>query len=87
MSVVLHQKKNLASLKTEVHKLDIAKLTPVPDDLAKLSNIVKNDVVKKTDYNKLVGRVDNVNTTEFVLKTKYDTDKLGLEKKISDMDK
>ena len=41
-------KTNLANLKTEVDKLDIAKLTPVHDDLAKLSNVVKNDVVKKT---------------------------------------
>ena len=40
---------NLANLKTEVDKLDIANLTPVPDDLAKLSNVVKNDVVKKTN--------------------------------------
>ena len=47
-------KTNLASLKTEVDKLDIAKLTPVANDLAKLSNVVKNDVVKKTEYNKLV---------------------------------
>ena len=39
-------KTNLASLKTELEKLDIAKLTPVPNDLAKLSNVVKNDVVK-----------------------------------------
>ena len=38
-------KTNLANLKTEADKLEIAKLTPVPDDLAKLSNIVKNDVV------------------------------------------
>ena len=37
---------NLASLKTKVDKLDIDKLTPVPNDLAKLSNVVKNDVVK-----------------------------------------
>ena len=35
-------------------KLDIYKLTPVPNDLAKLSNVVKNDVVKKTEYDKLV---------------------------------
>ena len=62
-------KTNLANLKTEVDKLDIAKLTPVPDDLAKLSNVVKNDVVKKTEYNKLVTTVDNIDTTEFVLKT------------------
>ena len=43
-------KSNLASLKTEVDKLDIDKLAPVPNDLAKLSNVVKNDVIKKTLY-------------------------------------
>ena len=80
-------KKNLGSLKTEVDKIDIAKLTPVPDDLAKVSNVVKNDVVKKTEYNKLVTKVDNIDTTEFVLKTTYDTDKSDLEKKISDAEK
>ena len=74
-------KTNLASLKTEVDKLDIDKLTPVPNDLARLSNAVKNDVVKKTEYNKLVTKVDNINTTGFVLKTKYDTGKSDLEKK------
>ena len=45
-------KTNLAGLKAEVDKLDIAKLTPVPNDLAKLSYVVKNDVAKKTEYNK-----------------------------------
>ena len=40
-------KTNLANLKTEVDKLDIDKLVPVPTDLSKLSNVVKNDVVKK----------------------------------------
>ena len=40
-------KTNLSSLKTEVDKLDIDKLTPVPNDLAKLSNVVKNDVAKR----------------------------------------
>ena len=40
-------KSNLASLKTEVDKLDIDKLVPIPNDLSKLSNVVKNDVVKK----------------------------------------
>ena len=40
-------KSNLASLKTEVDKLDIDKLVPVPVDLSKLSDVVKNDVVKK----------------------------------------
>ena len=40
-------KRNLADLKTEVDKLDIDKLVPIPADLSKLSNVVKNDVVKK----------------------------------------
>ena len=53
-------KSNLASLKAEIDKLDIDKLTPVPDDLAKLSNVVKNDAVKKTEYNKLVIKIDNI---------------------------
>ena len=43
-------KTNLANLKTEVDKLDIDKLAPVPVDLSKLSYVVKNDVVKKTVY-------------------------------------
>ena len=43
-------KTNLASLKTEVVKLDIDKLVPVPVDLSKLSDVVKNDVAKKTIY-------------------------------------
>ena len=40
-------KTSLASLKTEVDKLDIGKLAPVPLDLSKLSDAVKNDVIKK----------------------------------------
>ena len=75
-------KTNLSSLKTEVDKLDFEKLVPVPTDLSKLSNVVKIDVVKKAAYNKLVVKVDNIDTNEFVLKTKYDTDKAELEKKI-----
>ena len=77
-------KTNQASLKTEADKLDVDKLIPVPNGLAKLSNVVKNDVVKKTEYNKLVTKVDNIDTTGFVLKTKYYTDKTDLGKKISD---
>ena len=41
-------KTNLANLKTKVDKLDIDKLVPVPVDLSKLSNVIKNEVVKKT---------------------------------------
>ena len=47
-------KTNLASLKTEVDKLDTDKLVPVPVDLSKLSDVIKNDVVKKDVYDKLV---------------------------------
>ena len=53
---IFASKTNLASLKTEVDKLDIAKLAPVPHDLAKLNKLVKNDVVKKTEYDKLVAK-------------------------------
>ena len=49
-------KTNLSSLKTEVDKLDIDKLATVPVDVSKLSNEVKNDVVKKTVYDKLVAK-------------------------------
>ena len=75
-------KSNLASLKTEVDKLDIDKLKPFPNDLAKLHYVVKNDVVKKIIYDKLVAKVDNVGTTKFVLKAHHDKDTLEAEKKI-----
>ena len=75
-------KTNLANLKTEVDKLDIDKLVPIPVDLSKLSDVVKNDVVKKDVYDKLVTKVINIDTSKFVLKAKYDTDKSELEKKI-----
>ena len=66
-------KANLVSLKTEVDKLDIDKLAPVPVDLSKLSDVVKNDVVKKTLFDKLVAKVNSIDTSAFVLKTVYDT--------------
>ena len=75
-------KPNLANLKTEVDKLGIDKLVPVPVDLSKLTDVVKNDVVKKTVYDKLVTKVNNIDTSDFVLKTKYNTDKTELENKI-----
>ena len=75
-------KTNLANLKTEVDILDINKLVPVPVDLSKQSNVVKNDVVKKTVYDKLVTKVDNIDTSDFVLKTNYNAYKTELEKKI-----
>ena len=74
-------KENLANLKTEVDKLDIDKLVPVLVDLSKLSNVVKNEFVKKTVYDKLFAKVNNIDTSGFVLKSKYDVDKTDLEKK------
>ena len=66
-------KSNLANLKTEVDKLDIDKLVPVPTDLSKLSNVVNNDVVKKTEYDKLVTKVNNIDTGtgKSILKSDY----------------
>ena len=54
-------------------------------DLSKLSNVVRNEVVKKTEYNKLVNKVNNIDTSGFLLKTKYAADNLELEKKIPDI--
>ena len=67
-------KTNLASLKTEVDKLDIDKLLLVLVDLSK-RDVVKNNVVKKDVYDKLIAKVNSIDTSGFVLKTKYDTDK------------
>ena len=75
-------KTNLSNLKTEVDKLDIDKLAPVPFDFSKLNDVVKNGIIKKIVYDKLVAKVNNIDTNDFVLKTKYNTDKTKLEKKI-----
>ena len=78
-------KTNLGSLKTEVDKLGIEKLAPVPVDLSKLSHVVKDDVVKKDVFDKLVTKVNNIDTSGFVSKTSCDTDKSELENKIPDI--
>ena len=70
-------KTNLAALKTEVDKIDVDKLKTVPDDLAKLSNVVKNEVVKKTDFS-----ADN-----YVTSTKFNTDTNALDDKIDKVEK
>ena len=57
----------------------------VPVDLGKLIAIVKNDFVKKTVYDQLVAKVNNIYTSDFVLKTNYQTDKTELEKKTPDV--
>ena len=83
----LPAKSDIPSPKAEVDKIDVDKLKTVPLDLSKLSSVVNNDVVKKTVYDKLVAKVNNIDISGFVSKTEYDTDKSDLEKKISDADK
>ena len=70
-------KTNLVALKTEVDKIDVNKLKTVPDDLAKLSNVVKNEVVKKTDFS-----ADN-----YVTRTKFSRNTNALDDKIDKFDK
>ena len=60
-------KTNLSSVKTEVDKLDIDKLATGPIDLSKLSNVVKNDVVKKTVYSKLF----SISTNKQIFQIKF----------------
>ena len=80
-------KTNLAALKTEVDKIDVDKLKTTPAALAKLSNVVKNDVVKKTDYNTLKNKVDAIDTSKFVSRTKFTTDTNALDDKIDKVEK
>ena len=70
-------KTNLAALKTEVDKIDTNKLKTVPDDLAKLTNVVKNEVVKKTDFS----------PHNHVTRTKFSTDTNSLDDKIDKVEK
>ena len=70
-------KTNLAALKTEVDKIDVDKLKTVPDDLAKLSNVDKNEVVKKTDFS----------ADTYVTRTKFSTDTNALDDKIDKVEK
>ena len=64
-------KTNLASLKTEVDKLDIDKIVSVPVELSKLKWCCQKRCVKKAVYDQLVAKVKNIDTNDFVLKTKY----------------
>ena len=80
-------KTNLAALKTEIDNIDTDKLKTVPNDLAKLSNVVKNDVVKKTEYNTLKNSVDAIDTSGFVTRTKFTTDTNALDDKIDKVEK
>ena len=61
--------------------MDIGKLVRIPADLSKLSNVVKSYVVKRVDYNKLVTKVNDIDTSDFVLKTNCNTEITELENK------
>ena len=76
--------KNVMHVDTSSFALDIDKLVPVSIELSKLSDVVRNDIVKKAMYDKLVAKVNNADTSGFVLKTKYETDKPGWENKVPD---
>ena len=96
-------KTNLAALKTEVDKIDTDKLKTTPTDLAKLTNAIENEVVKKTDYNtetQIAGltknTVDNladitklkaIGTNSFVTRTKFSADTNALDDKIEGVEK
>ena len=58
------KKVDLVSLKSEIDKLDIGKLETTPIDLSRLSDVVKNEVVKKTEYNELAKKVNAIQTTD-----------------------
>ena len=58
------KKVDLASLKSETDKLDIGKLETTPVDISKLSDVVKNEIVKNTEYNELVREVNAIQTTD-----------------------
>ena len=70
-------KTNLAALKTEADKIDVDKLKTVPGDLAKLTNVVKNEVVKKTDFS----------ADTYVTRTKFSTDTNALDDEIDKIEK
>ena len=75
----LAPKSDFARSKAEVDEIDVDKIKTIHVDLTKPSNVVKNEVDKKTVYDdKLVTKVNSIDTNRFVLKTKYITDKLDL---------
>ena len=79
----------LSSLKSKVDELYIGKLEPILVDLSNLSDVVKDEVVKKTEYNELIKKVNNINTTDtsnLILKTDHNINLNEIEKKITDHD-
>ena len=82
-------KSDLASLKLEIANLDIGQLETTPVDLNKLSDVVKNEVVKKTVYDALVKKLIAIQTTDtsnLLLKADYNTEIAKIKMKILDHD-
>ena len=82
----------MASLKTKEENLDVDKVKTVPSDLSKLTNVVDNDVIKKTVYDKLVIKVNIIyikilSTSGLVTKRQSDSDNQGLENNMEDVEK
>ena len=74
-------------MKRKVDKLDVDKLAPVAVDLSKLKDVVKNDIIKKTEYDELVKKVNNIKTTDnsdLVKKADNNTKFSEIEEKILD---
>ena len=79
----LAAKSDLASLQVEVDKIDMYKQTTFSADLSKRRNVGDNDIV----YDTFVTKVNAIDTSGFVFEMQYNTDKLGIEKKIDGIDK
>ena len=63
-------KPDSASLKARVNEIDIDKIKTIPADLSKLSNVIDNDVVKKTVFDKLVVKVSSIKVSSAILTNK-----------------
>ena len=77
----------LASLKSDLGKLDLDKLQTATIDLSKLRNVVENDVVKKTVYDELVKKFNAIDPSKLITKIDYDSKFKKIEKKIPNHDK
>ena len=66
---------NLSKLKTKIDKLDCDKLAPVPTDLSRLSDVVKNEIVKKTEFNAKIKNIEDKipNVSNLANKTNLNT--------------
>ena len=83
----LAAKSDLNSLKADLDEIDVDKLKTIPADWCKLSNVIDNDVVKKSVYDKLFIKGNAIGTNEFLSKAQYNVNKLGTKKKIEDAKK